>query len=115
MAPFPCDSRRECAFSCERHGTRVPHVPLPEPGLSLRRKALLSLKASSARQLLIASIFILFTPALPLRAQGCTQCLDSTRATPPQVQSAYRHAIYLLGGTALTLFVAGILLTRNRH
>jgi hypothetical protein len=30
--------------------------------------------------------------------QGCAQCLDNTRATPPAVQAAYRHAIYLLGG-----------------
>jgi hypothetical protein len=57
----------------------------------------------------------LLAPALPLHAQGCAQCLDSTRATPPAVQSAYRHAIYLLGGAAATLFIAGTLLLRNRH
>jgi hypothetical protein len=58
---------------------------------------------------------LLLTPTLPLHAQGCAQCLDSTRATPPQVQSAYRHAIYLLAGTAGTLFLTGaLLLRRNR-
>ncbi len=49
------------------------------------------------------------TPAL---SQGCSQCLDSTRATPPQVQTAYRHAILLLGGAGVSLFVAGAVLLR---
>jgi hypothetical protein len=48
-------------------------------------------------------------------AQGCAQCLDSTRATPPSVQAAYRHAIFLLGGVGATLFITGtLLLRRNR-
>jgi hypothetical protein len=46
--------------------------------------------------------------------QGCTQCLDSTRATPPAVQAAYRHAIYLLGGFGLTVFASGVMLLRKR-
>jgi hypothetical protein len=46
-------------------------------------------------------------------AQGCTQCLDSTRATPPAVQAAYRHAIYLLGGFGGALFVGGLFLLRR--
>jgi len=47
--------------------------------------------------------------------QGCTQCLDSTRATPPAVQAAYRQAIFLLAGFAASLFTAGtLLLKRNR-
>jgi len=45
--------------------------------------------------------------------QGCTQCLDSTRATPPAVQSAYRHAIFLLAGFAAMVFTAGTLLLRR--
>jgi hypothetical protein len=45
--------------------------------------------------------------------QGCTQCLDSTRSTPPAVQAAYRHSIYLLGGVAASLFVGGALLLRR--
>lgn len=45
-----------------------------------------------------------------LLAQGCAQCLDSTRATPPQVQAAYRLGIYLLAGFALCLFTAGVVL-----
>jgi hypothetical protein len=47
--------------------------------------------------------------------QGCTQCLDSTRATPPEVQAAYRHAIYLLGSAGALLFVGGTLLLRREH
>jgi hypothetical protein len=50
-----------------------------------------------------------------VRAQGCTQCLDSTRATPPRVQAAYRHAIYLLGGFGVTLFLGGLILLRREQ
>jgi hypothetical protein len=51
----------------------------------------------------------------PTHAQGCAQCLDTTRATPPRVQAAYRHAIYLLGGVGVTLFLAGALLLRREQ
>jgi len=56
----------------------------------------------------------LFCLATPAHAQGCAQCLDNTQSTPPAVQAAYRHAIYLLGGTAATLFIAATLLLRRR-
>jgi molybdopterin/thiamine biosynthesis adenylyltransferase len=46
--------------------------------------------------------------------QGCAQCLDSTQATPPAVQAAYRHAIYLLGGAAATLFIAATVVLRRQ-
>jgi hypothetical protein len=45
--------------------------------------------------------------------QGCAQCLDSTRATPPAVQAAYRHAIYLLAASAIVIFTAGAWLIRR--
>jgi len=54
-----------------------------------------------------------FDLALAVLAQGCTQCLDSARATPPEVQAAYRHAIYLLGSAGALLFVGGTLLLRR--
>jgi hypothetical protein len=54
----------------------------------------------------------LLTPH-PAHAQGCSQCLDSTRSTPPAVQAAYRHAIELLGGFGITLFLAGLYLLRR--
>jgi len=47
--------------------------------------------------------------------QGCAQCLDNTRATPPAVQAAYRHAIYLLGGAGATVFAAGAWLLRRER
>lgn len=54
------------------------------------------------------------TTAPPLRAQGCTQCLDNTAATPPATQRAYRHAIILLTLTAGGLF-ASTLIVFKRH
>ena len=53
--------------------------------------------------------------ALAVLTQGCTQCLDSTRATPPEVQAAYRHAIYLLGSVGALFFVGGTLLLRRER
>jgi hypothetical protein len=47
--------------------------------------------------------------------QGCAQCLDSTRATPPTVQAAYRHAIILLASAGATLFITGTLLLRRQR
>ena len=68
---------------------------------------------AAARISVLIALAVCFTPHA--HAQGCAQCLDSTRATPPSVQAAYRHAIFLLGGTAATLFIAGTLvLRRNR-
>ena len=60
----------------------------------------------------IASVLLIFTATQAL-AQGCTQCLDSTRSTPAAVQAAYRHAIYLLGGFGLTFFSLGLWLLRR--
>lgn len=62
--------------------------------------------------LIIAGFLLVFT-ATEAFAQGCAQCLDSTRATPPAVQAAYRHAILLLVGAASTLFVVGLILFRR--
>ena len=64
------------------------------------------------RWILLAGFLTLGT-AIQSSAQGCTQCLDSTRATPPAVQAAYRHAIFLLGGVGTALFVGGLLLLRR--
>lgn len=65
-------------------------------------------------QLLLTIAAILLVCTAPQAfAQGCSQCLDTTRATPPAVQAAYRHAIFLMVGTASTLFIAGLLLLRR--
>lgn len=62
--------------------------------------------------LTIAGILLVLN-AMPGHAQGCAQCLDSTRATPPAVQAAYRHAILLLVGAASALFTIGLILFRR--
>jgi hypothetical protein len=53
---------------------------------------------------LLFAIILIVVPQV--HAQGCTQCLDNTAATPPATQRAYRHAIILLTLTAGGLFVA---------
>ncbi len=58
--------------------------------------------------------FLLLCISIQSLGQGCSQCLDSTKATPPSVQAAYRHAILLLGTAGASLFIAGTLLLR-RH
>ena len=57
--------------------------------------------------------FFLVCMAVQAFGQGCTQCLDSTGAAPPEVQAAYRHAIYLLVAAASTLFLTATLLLRR--
>ena len=49
----------------------------------------------------------------PVRAQGCPQCQDNLRQTPPRTQSAYRHAILLMTLAGTTLFGSGIVLLRR--
>jgi hypothetical protein len=66
------------------------------------------------RYLWLAGLLV-FGLAVQSYGQGCAQCLDSTRATPPSVQAAYRHAIFLLGGVGLGVFIAGTLLLRNER
>jgi hypothetical protein len=71
-------------------------------------------KSRPHRWLLLAG-FLLILTAIQAHAQGCTQCLDSTRATPPAVQASYRHAIFLLGGVGAAFFLAGLLLLRREQ
>jgi hypothetical protein len=63
----------------------------------------------------LITLAILFCLTVQALGQGCAQCLDSTRATPPAVQAAYRHAIILLGSAGATLFIAGTLLLRRQR
>ena len=84
----------------------------------LDRNSFLSCHSAAQRRnlhLLLALALLLFGLTTHAHAQGCTQCLDSTRATPPAVQAAYRHAIYLLGGAGATLFLAGAFLLRRER
>ena len=59
--------------------------------------------------------FLLMGMAANAYAQGCAQCLDSTQATPPAVQAAYRHAIYILGGAGFALFLTGLYIFRRER
>ena len=68
----------------------------------------------SSRLWRTALITTILAIAPSLRAQGCTQCLDNTAATPPATQRAYRHAIILLTLTAGGLFVTTLYLFK-RH
>jgi hypothetical protein len=69
--------------------------------------------AKYARTFLPAVLLFALFAAITAHAQGCAQCLDSTRATPPAVQAAYRHAIELLIAAASTIFLIGLYLLRR--
>ena len=86
-------SRRRRLRSAEGHSS--------SPGLRRKLQPLAFLTLLAA----------LLTP--PLRAQGCPQCQDNLRQTPPRTQSAYRHAILLMTLTGTTLFASGIVLLRR--
>ena len=60
---------------------------------------------------LLTALILLPATAHP---QGCTQCADSTRATPPATQSAYREAILFLAGAAGTVFITTLVILK-RH
>jgi len=65
------------------------------------------------RRLLLLALLVCLALAPAAHAQGCAQCLDTTRATPAATQAAYRHAIELLAGAASALFLAGLILLRR--
>lgn len=80
-----------------------------------------SLRTAGRAQFFLFAVLVL-SPVLssvlsptPARAQGCTQCLDNTAATPPKTQAAYRHAILFMTIAGGSIFVGAILLLkRNR-
>jgi hypothetical protein len=72
-------------------------------------------RPTTNRSLLFAILFTALTLSpTPAHAQGCTQCLDNTAATPPATQRAYRRAIIFLTLTASGLF-ATTLVVFKRH
>ena len=58
---------------------------------------------------------LMFCISVQSYGQGCAQCLDNTRATPPAVRVAYRHVILLMAGVGATLFIGGTLLLRRER
>ena len=50
----------------------------------------------------------------PTHAQGCTQCLDTTAATPPATQRAYRHAIVIMIIAAGSVFATTLILFKRQ-
>jgi hypothetical protein len=64
-------------------------------------------------------LFCLFCAILSLpltaHAQGCTQCLDNTAATPPATQAAYRHAIIMMVCTASGLFLTTLIILKRQR
>jgi hypothetical protein len=74
-------------------------------------------KRSSLPRLGIPAVMLaaLFTLAAPAHAQGCALCRDNTASTPPTTQTAYRHAIVLLGGTGCVLFAGTVFLLKRQR
>ena len=65
------------------------------------------------KQILTTMLLVPFVLGFPIRAQGCSQCRDNTAATPARTQHAYRDAILLLTGTALSISSAVIFIGRR--
>jgi hypothetical protein len=101
--------QKTSSFRPKRSEVEKSASPPPPPTHPCRR-------TNTAKSLLL--IPIIFTALTlsppPAHAQGCTQCLDNTAATPPATQRAYRHTIILLTLTAGGLFVTTLALFK-RH
>lgn len=70
------------------------------------------MKSSQLWRTILLATVLAVAPAV--HAQGCAQCLDTTAATSPKTQAAYRHAIIFLTVTAAGLFVSTLALFK-RH
>jgi hypothetical protein len=81
------------------------------PLLSIQPRRKLKAKTPLSGIVLFTALTLSSPPA---HAQGCTQCLDNTAATPPATQRAYRRAIILLTLTAGGVFVTTLALFK-RH
>jgi len=57
--------------------------------------------------------FLVLAISSPVHAQGCSQCRDNVKQTPPHVQAAYRHAIVLLGGVAAMIFTGTLIIIKR--
>ncbi len=75
-----------------------------------------SLTSSSptAGPLLWLTLAVFLWCGAPLHAQGCAQCRDNLRSTPPATQHAYRQAIGLLVVVSLAVCSAAAIAMRHR-
>jgi hypothetical protein len=106
---MPSNQQSKWSFRPERSEVeKSASLPLPPTHPRRRSTAAISLLTTV---ILFTALTLNPTPA---HAQGCTQCLDNTAATPPATQRAYRHAIILLTLTAGGLFVTTLALFK-RH
>jgi hypothetical protein len=64
---------------------------------------------------LAVMLAVLLPTAAPARAQGCALCRDNAASTPTSTQTAYRHAIVLLGGTGCVLFAGTVFLLKRQR
>jgi hypothetical protein len=103
---MPSTQQTKSSFRPERSEVEKSASPPPPPIHPHRR--------STTKSLFIALILFAALSPPPTHAQGCTQCLDNTAATPAATQRAYRHAIILLTFTAGGLFAATLALFK-RH
>jgi hypothetical protein len=67
-------------------------------------------RPSNAAVLLMAAALL---SAIPAQAQGCAQCRDTTAATTPATQRAYRRAILLMTGAGAALFLTTLALFKR--
>jgi hypothetical protein len=56
---------------------------------------------------------VLLSPALVVRAQGCSMCRDTTAGSAPQVRAGLRRAIPVLAVPAIGLFIAFFVVARR--
>ncbi|HEY1994070.1 MAG TPA: hypothetical protein VGG81_06675 [Edaphobacter sp.] len=105
---MPSTQQTKSSFRPERSEVEKSASPPPQrthPHRRLKKNLLIPI-----------SLFIALTLSPPpIRAQGCTQCLDNTAATPPATQRAYRRAILLLTLTAGGLFATTLALFKRHH
>ncbi|MDP9037734.1 MAG: hypothetical protein M3O02_00495 [Acidobacteriota bacterium] len=72
-------------------------------------------RRGAGREMLLAVALVIgAVRPVPLGAQGCTQCRDTTASTSPAAQRAFAHAIELMCGAAAALFVITLVVAR-RH
>jgi hypothetical protein len=66
------------------------------------------------KKMRLLALAIALAAPVPIHAQGCTQCLDTTATTSPATQRAYRHAIVLMASAAATFFIVTLVILKRQ-